>query len=270
MDLEDHLGDIIRKARMMSGVSTAAAAEAAGVSASEYSRLEETGQSQAECRLAALAPLVGLNAQKLEKIATGWRPSAKDLSRWRELRVIVTAEGGMTVNCFLAWDPATREAALFDTGFEAAPVLKLIVQERLDLRHVFITHGHEDHVAGLREVQHKFPSATLHMDGLPQHRNRRNECIPLGSLRVTNRDTPGHASDGVTYILEGWPGGAPSVAAVGDALFSGSMGRAASWDPARSKVRGQVLSLPAETLICPGHGPLTTVGEELAGNPFFE
>ena len=101
-------------------------------------------------------------------------------------------------------------------------------------------------------------------------RNRSNDFIHLGNLRITNRETPGHAEDGMTYIIGNWPEDAPQVAIVGDAIFAGSMGRGnISWEIARQKVREQIFSLPAETLICPGHGPLTTVGEEIANNPFF-
>jgi glyoxylase-like metal-dependent hydrolase (beta-lactamase superfamily II) len=89
-------------------------------------------------------------------------------------------------------------------------------------------------------------------------------------LRISHRDTPGHAEDGVTYIVGTWPEDAPHVAIVGDAIFSGSMGRGnQSWELAKQKVREQILSLPADTLICPGHGPLTTVAQEKAHNPFF-
>jgi glyoxylase-like metal-dependent hydrolase (beta-lactamase superfamily II) len=60
------------------------------------------------------------------------------------------------------------------------------------------------------------------------------------------------------------------VAVVGDAIFAGSIGRGnTSWDLARQKVREQIFTLPDTTLICPGHGPLTTVGEEKENNPFF-
>jgi glyoxylase-like metal-dependent hydrolase (beta-lactamase superfamily II) len=104
----------------------------------------------------------------------------------------------------------------------------------------------------------------------PQHRNRANDFLQLGSLRLTNRDIPGHAEDGVTYIVGNWPEDAPHVALVGDAIFAGSMGRGnQSWELARQKVREQILTLPNETLLCPGHGPLTTVAEEKANNPFF-
>jgi glyoxylase-like metal-dependent hydrolase (beta-lactamase superfamily II) len=89
-------------------------------------------------------------------------------------------------------------------------------------------------------------------------------------LRVTNRPTPGHAEDGTTYIIGNWPEDAPHVAIAGDAIFACSIGRGnQSWDIARQMVQEQILSLPPETLICPGHGPLTTVAEEKAHNPFF-
>jgi glyoxylase-like metal-dependent hydrolase (beta-lactamase superfamily II) len=269
MNLEDHVGDIVRKARMMSGVSNAAGARAAGLSSAEFSELEETGQCAGTPNLIRLAELIQLNGPKLQEISEGWLPAAKDLHRWRELRVITTGAGGMTVNCFLVWDGATRDAALFDTGFDAAPVLEMITRAQLDLRHVFITHGHSDHVDELPAIRERFPKSALHMNAQHQHRNHANDRVQLGTLVIANRETPGHASDGVTYLITGWPGAAAGVAVVGDALFSGSMGRAATWDPARAKVREQILSLPDETLVCPGHGPLTTVREEKAHNPFF-
>ncbi len=101
-------------------------------------------------------------------------------------------------------------------------------------------------------------------------RNQPAEIVQLGDLRVTHRDTPGHAEDGVTYLINHWQTNAPTVAVVGDAIFAGSIGRGNdSWEVAKQKVREEILSLPTETLICPGHGPLTTVTEEQAHNPFF-
>ena len=146
-------------------------------------------------------------------------------------------------------------------------------ENELQLKHIFITHTHVDHMAGLQRVREEFPKAILHTDAAsapPQHRNRRNDCIHLGSLRITNRDTPGHADDGVTYLVGNWPEDAPHAAIVGDALFAGSMGGAASHGKlAKDKVLSQILALPPDTLLCPGHGPVTTVAEEKAHNPFF-
>ena len=273
MNLEDHLGDIIRKARAMSNVSAGVAARAAGLTETELFTLEQSGQATKKPNLAAVAELVGLHSGKLEAIASGWLPSEKDLSVWRELRCLSTTAGGMAVNCYLVWDEVSREAALFDTGWEAGPVAELVAREQLQLRHVFITHSHEDHVAALGDIREKFPKAHLHSGakgGPVDQRNRLNDFIHLGSLRITHRDTPGHAADGTTYIIGNWPDDAPHVAIVGDALFAGSIGRGnQSWDVARQKVREQILTLPPETLLCPGHGPLTTVAEEKAHNPFF-
>ena len=273
MNLEDHLGDIIRKARAMSNVSAEAVARMAGLTETELAALEESGQATKKPNLAALAGLVGLHPGKLEAIAGGWLPSEKDLSVWRELRCITTTAGGMAVNCYLVWDEVSREAALFDTGWEAGPTIELITQEQLQLRHVFLTHAHEDHVAALGDIREKFPKVRLHSSSKNSpvdQRNRLNDFIHLGSLRITHRDTPGHAEDGTTYIIGTWPDDAPHVAIVGDAVFAGSIGRGSqSWDLARQKVREQILTLPPETLLCPGHGPLTTVAEEKAHNPFF-
>ena len=273
MTLEDHLGDVIRKARAMSNINATDAARAGTMTEGELANLEESGLVKGSPNFDALAALIGLDAQKLKKLADGWKPSEKDLSLWRELRVISTTAEGITVNCYLIWDEVSREAALFDTGWDAEPLLKLIQENRLALRHLFITHTHEDHIAGLTKIREAFPKVRLHSNSKTapmDQRNRKNDFIHLGSLRITNRETPGHAEDGTTYIIGTWPEDAPHVAVVGDTIFAGSIGRGnQSWDIAKTKVREQIFSLPPETLICPGHGPLTTVAEEKENNPFF-
>jgi len=273
MNLEDNLGDVISKARAAAGVSEEAGAGAAGLSAGEYGSLEETGRYAKRPDFATLAAKLGLHAGKLEGLAGGWLPQKRDLGLWRELRQVTTAGPNFKVNCYLIWDEATREAALFDTGFDAAPVFELIEKNRLQLGHLFITHSHADHIAALEPIRGKFPKVKLHSNikGAPvDQRNRANDFIHLGSLRITNRDTPGHAEDGVTYVIGNWPDDAPGVAVVGDAIFAGSMGGARELAGlAKQKIRDQILSLPEPTLICPGHGPVTTVGEEKAHNPFF-
>jgi glyoxylase-like metal-dependent hydrolase (beta-lactamase superfamily II) len=235
-----------------------------------------------------LAALLKLDARKLQGIANGWLPANPDLELWREIRRVTTNEYGMDAHCYLVWDEVTREAALFDTGWNSAPALKLIEEEQVNLTHVFITHSHPDHMGGLETVRAKFPKVRLHTDSSsapPQHKNRRNDCIHLGSLRITNRLTPGHAEDGVTYLVGNWPEDAAHVAIVGDAIFAGSMGgtiltgdanfaglmggATGQFEEARRHVREQILVLPAETLLCPGHGPFTTVAEEREHNPFF-
>jgi glyoxylase-like metal-dependent hydrolase (beta-lactamase superfamily II) len=271
--LEDHLGDIIRKGRQASGVAAQKAAQETGLTEVDFKVLEETGRISATVRFQALGQAIGLDGAKLERIARGWMPATRDLSQWRELRQITTSANDITVHCYLVWDEVSLEAALFDTGWDAAPIFNIIDENGLTLRHLFITHTHEDHIAAMTAVREKFPKMHLHTSAKsapPQHRNRANDFVHLGSLRLSNRDTPGHAEDGVTYIIGNWPDDAPHVAIVGDAIFAGSMGTGnQSWELARQKVREQILTLPDDTLICPGHGPLTTVGEEKANNPFF-
>ncbi len=77
MNLEDHVGDIIRKARSMSKVSAAVAARAAGLAETELAALEESGQAPKKPNLAALAGLIGLHPGKLEAIACGWLPAER-------------------------------------------------------------------------------------------------------------------------------------------------------------------------------------------------
>jgi hypothetical protein len=139
MNLEDHLGDIIRKARSMSGVSAATAAQAAGLTEVQLLSLEDTGTFSKRPDFITLAKSIDLNPAKLESIANGWLPSKKDLSAWQHLRMFTSAEDGMTVNCYLIWDETSREAALFDTGFDGKTILDTLAAERLELRHIFIT-----------------------------------------------------------------------------------------------------------------------------------
>ena len=273
MTLSDSLGEILSKARQTAGVTLEAAAQAADLSPALLEGLERTGHCDQPSNFAKLAPLIGLHAEKLERVAKGWLPAPRDLGLWRELRIITTAREGLTVHCYLAWDEVSREGALFDTGWDAAPIFEAIDQNAVALKHLFLTHTHDDHMAAMGALRERFPQLRIHTNSKtapPQHRNRANDCISVGSLRITNRETPGHAEDGVTYIIGNWPEDAPHVAVVGDTLFAGSLATPHQ-SPAllKQKIREQILSLPPETLLCPGHGPVTTVAEERENNPFF-
>ena len=271
--LEDHLGDILRKAREAASVTVEAAAKAAGLTREAVEMIETTGKLEARAQLDSWARLVGLDAAKLGRIAQGWLPEQPDLDLWRELRVVTTTRNGITVNCYLVWDEISKEAALFDTGWDAEPILRLISENKIQLRHLFLTHTHEDHIAAMGALREQFPKLLLHTSSKnapPQHRNRANDFIHLGNLRITNRDCPGHAEDGVIYVIGNWPEDAPHIAITGDTIFAGSMATGLQSTPLlKQKVAEQIFTLPADTLLCPGHGPLTTVAQEKANNPFF-
>jgi hydroxyacylglutathione hydrolase len=273
MNLEDHLGDILQKARNSAGISASTAAKAAGVTPAEFETLEQTGVTHRSLNYDALGSMLGLNPGRLESLAKGWQPQPEDLGKWHHLRQITTSLGGNTVNCFLVWDEHTREAALFDTGWEAAPVCQLVHDRRLELKHLCVTHSHHDHIAAVEPLRERLPGIRLHhgFHRLPaHHQGQAGIQLALGALLVEARSVPGHAEDGTVYVVSGWPGGVPHVALVGDTLFAGSMARGfVSATVLKQKIREQIFTLPPETLLCPGHGPVTTVGEEIAHNPFF-
>ena len=272
MSLEDHIGDVCRKARLQTQTPLAEAAALAGVSEAHLKEWETEGGIGAVVNVTALAEGLGLDAAKSLRVAAGWVPAPVELGRWRELRVVTTVEG-FEVNSFVAWDSAMREAAIFDTGWFANDLFRIADENELDVRHLFITHMHGDHVAAIGDVRKRWPEIKLYSNnpGAPE-RNRvvPGEGVMVGGLSITARLTPGHSEDGVTYVIEGWPDEAPAVAMAGDAIFAGSMGK--DFDTpelARAKVRDEILTLPGDTLLCPGHGPLTTVAEEQSNNPFF-
>lgn len=272
MLLEDHIGDICRKARIQTNTSMEAATTAAEVDEVLLHTFETDGMESVTINVAALAGLLGLDVVKAERIAAGWEPVPADLGSWRELRMVTTSEG-FEVNSFLAWDSQSKAAALFDTGWFAGEIFKLIDEHGLDLQHLFITHMHGDHVAAMAAVRKRYPKVKLHSNSEHAPKEQRvipDESVSVGALRVDARLTPGHASDGVTYVIDGWPDNAPIAAVVGDAIFAGSMGKDFNTPLlAQQKIREEIFTLPLDTLVCPGHGPLTTIGEERENNPFF-
>lgn len=266
------MGDVLRKARLMQGTTAELAAQTARMSAEDWKRLEEAGQPLPE-EWSALASLLDLDAAKLQSLANGWTPKSLDLSRWPGFQCLVSQDRGMSVNCYLVADLEAREAILMDTGFNAGPVIRALEAQSLRLVHLGVTHSHHDHIAALGDLRLRYPEVQVHTAsaGAPASQ-RLQEGDQFGAGRWTVRwmPTPGHADDGVTYLVSGLSGEAPALAMVGDALFAGSMGGAPGKGAlARARVREHILSLPGETVICPGHGPLTTVSEQWRANPFF-
>ena len=89
----------------------------------------------------------------------------------------------------------------------------------------------------------------------------------FGPWQLTAIETPGHSPGGMSYLLEG---AETPVVFVGDALFCYSIGKVAeAYEFALAQIRRKILNMPEETILCPGHGPLTTVAFERSHNPFF-
>ncbi|MFT3828682.1 MAG: MBL fold metallo-hydrolase [Opitutaceae bacterium] len=267
LPLEDNSGDVISKAMRGHDLGDTGLARRAGVSP-EAVQLARKNKGD-EATLRALAPSLRLNAAALVALQRGaWYP--RPVSFPDGFTMATTPFGDMTVNAYLVWDPASRRAALFDTGASARPLLEEIEKRQLVLEAVFLTHTHRDHIADLAAVlgRHRVPVWTSEREPLAGGRTFAEGSLhQLGALRVHTLSTWGHSPGGASYVIEGL---AHPLAIVGDSIFASSMGGgmesyAAAWKNNAEKI----LRLPAETVLACGHGPLTTVGEELAHNPFF-
>src|SRR5437660_11364675 len=104
MNLEDHAGDVTRKARAMKNVSPQAAADAAGLMENEFIEFETRGSCSRKIDYTRLGAALDLEGAKLQRIAGGWEPMGKDLSTWRELHCFTSSANDITVNCYLVWD----------------------------------------------------------------------------------------------------------------------------------------------------------------------
>ena len=208
---------------------------------------------------------LGLGAAALRaSAAKSWYPN--DPGPIEGLVCFNTPFEDMTVNSYVVFDPPTKQAAAFDTGADCDGMLKLDVK----IGQIFLTHIHTDHILELDRLKERtgakvFVSGREPIAGAEEFEDGRQ--FQIGSLKVETRRTSGHARGGVTYIVSGL---AKRLAITGDAIFAGSMGGGiVSYEEALRTSREHILTLPDDTVICPGHGPLTTVGEEKQHNPFF-
>jgi len=265
--LEDNVSDMIGKAQRGLGISDSQLAERAGVSAEDVRKLR-SGDLAGEA-IDRVAPALRLSAPALRKLAAGdWKPEA--VGPIDGLAMFNTTYGDMTVNAYLVWDPETRDAVAFDTGADCSAMLKRVADDHLKVRMILLTHAHPDHVADLRRLR-KATEAPIYIS--EREAEDGAESIPegkhfkIGTLAIEARLTSGHSPGGMTYVVTGL--GRP-VAVVGDSLFAGSMGGGnVSYQDALKNNREKILTLPEETIVCPGHGPLTTVRKEKRDNPFF-
>jgi glyoxylase-like metal-dependent hydrolase (beta-lactamase superfamily II) len=133
-----------------------------------------------------------------------------------------------------------------------------------------LTHTHGDHIMDLARLKAESgaPAYLSRLEPMPGVEPiDPGATFQVGALRIEARQTIGHTQGGMTYVVYGLP---QPLAAVGDAMFAGSMGGGnVSYQDALRTNRAEILSLPEETILLPGHGPLTTVGEQKRHNPFF-
>jgi hydroxyacylglutathione hydrolase len=266
ISLEDNAGDIIGKAQRGLSLSDSELAEKAGIDSADARKLRD-GKFDEEL-LTRIAPVLKLSASALGDLAKGaWQPKKVELA---ELAQFNTPYHDITVNAYLIWDAQSREAVVFDTGADCGEMLRQIERDKLNVKLILLTHAHPDHIADLSRLVKK--------TGAPVYISQREAAKPaqpisegktfqVGALNIESRLTWGHSEGGMTYVVIGL---ARPIAVVGDSLFAGSMGGGSiSYTAAIENNLKKILTLPDETILCPGHGPMTTVGEEKMHNAFF-
>ena len=188
--------------------------------------------------------------------------------------------GMIETNCFLVGDIEAEEAVVIDPGFdkssEAQAFLKEIERNKFKVKYIINTHGHPDHTSGNRMMKEATGAPILvHERDAPMLMNpqadktlHEGDTIEVGEeikLRVLH--TPGHSRGGMALL------GADAIF-VGDTLFAGSIGRydlpGGSLEQLMNSIKTKLLILPDNLKVYPGHGPVTTIGEERRSNPFLQ
>jgi hydroxyacylglutathione hydrolase len=207
--------------------------------------------------------------------------------------------GMLQCNCTIVGDPISREAIVIDPGDEVSRILELLGRHRLTAKAIVSTHAHIDHVGGLAKLHHFTGAPVLmHREDLPlyqgmdmqaaflgvappeltaiDHLLKEGDSLRWGFFEAKVIHTPGHTPGSVCLYL-------PNVGVnltlpnpklfAGDTLFAGSIGRTDLWGGSMEQImdslRSKLLELPDHTVVHPGHGIATTIGEERQSNPFL-
>jgi len=277
MPLEDDLCDILKKARTGQKLSVGDVARLTGLPSTDISALERGDPLRDRAELRAIGKALGLRVAPLEEIAVEkWLP--QPLPAMPGIETVLGEISGYAVKGYIVHD--SGEAVMIDTAYNAETMLETLEACRLKLIGICLTHGHADHAEGIQKIVNRWPVpvylgaedvARLHWkpqeDQLtfPAH----GQTLSVGRVPIRCVATPGHTAGGFCYSVEmPWR----PVCFVGDTLFSGSIGRSNPFQLYQThleSVRREVLTLSQECLLLPGHGPGTTVQEELAHNPFY-
>lgn len=208
------------------------------------------------------------------------------------MRVRAFTGGGFAENGYVAVCQETGAAVAVDPGASAPLMVEALRDDGVDLHAILLTHAHLDHVEGVHVVREAFPEVPIWLHpgdaglyralpqqaaafGLhvapqpdPDRELAHGQRFTFGTCAFDVRFAPGHAPGHVIFVAED-----AGLALVGDVIFQRSIGRTdlpgGDLYTLMRSIREQVLTLPDELTLYPGHGPATTVGEERRGNPFL-
>lgn len=199
--------------------------------------------------------------------------------------------GPLQCNCSVIGDEESRDAVVIDPGDEIEQVLELVRKHNLKVKQIVITHAHIDHVGGAMKLRaatgapillNQNDYALLKMLDVQaawlgmaapgkveiDHSLGQADVVKTGSLIAQVLHTPGHTEGSICLYFP-----AQSKLIAGDTLFAGSIGRTdlpgGSFEKILRSIHDRVLALPDDTVVVPGHGPVTTIGEERESNPFL-
>jgi len=196
--------------------------------------------------------------------------------------------GPLEANCYVVTD-GTGEGIVIDPGGQPETILAAIKRLKANIKYIILTHGHLDHAVGLPQVKASAGAlVALHSDDIPLLNDRTLSAwlgmslprmpppdiklqdwqeIRAGELSLTVLHTPGHTPGGICLLGEG-------VLFSGDTLFQNSIGRAdlpgGDQDTLTQNIQTRLMILPDDTIVYPGHGPPTTIGQERRYNPFLQ
>lgn len=252
MSLEDGFTDVIAKAMRGLGIDVASLAKAAGISACEIDNLLGGVSNEAVSR--ALCPALGLDADALMALPR-YLPLPVAMTGVRRIELPF---GKWSVN---AWELEMNGIRLlFDAGYGARDILEKISPYGLEA--LLVTHAHSDHIGGVSALAAAGVRVFTETEALVTKK------FSFNLLELESVDLSGHCAPATGYFVNGM---VRQLFIPGDALFAGSMGGCKTCEAhelAGRTLRAALVQAEPGCVILPGHGPATTVAEELVSNPF--
>ncbi|HVS52195.1 MAG TPA: MBL fold metallo-hydrolase [Opitutaceae bacterium] len=274
LPLEDELGDVLEKALHRAHLTPEALAERAGVPPGKILDAIDYRPDLDGEELRRLAAVLGLNEIGLCALGAGNYPKPAIGPLPFCLWPLRMPHGIGVANAYLVGECGSSRAILFDTGAGAIALDAVWPESIRQLDAVFLTHVEAEHTGGLCDIVARFGVAAAYLPrgakapcGQPLGEG---ETKTIGPLEITAFTTPGHAAAHNCYLVRA-PGARRGGALLisGDLVFAGSVGGAYfSAEQLQSNLRRMLHAVPRDTVIAPGHGPLTTVENELTYNPF--
>jgi len=272
--LEDELGDVIEKAMACAGLSPETLAEKSGVPVAAILDAIDYRPELDPGACSRLAAVLGLNEVGLCALASGKYPLPDSGGLPFRVWPLRMAHGIGVVNAYVVGTGDAGRGLLFDTGPDASVLASVWPPAVRGLDAIFVTHVEAEHVGGLAGAAARFgvsdafvPAGVRAPAGKPMGEGER---FAVPGLEVTAFRTPGHcALHNCYHVRSTAVPSARSLLVSGDLVFAGSAGGPYHCQrQLRAHLRRVLVAVPADTVVAPGHGPMTTAGNELRYNPF--